>query len=365
MSKEDETFVEMMDRYAVRKGKQFELPLPFRDKNVVFPNNKPQAMGRLASLKRQLARDTGKYDSYKEKMDWLISNYAQLADLSKDCPGKVWRIPHHGVWQKGKLRVVFDVSAECDGVSLNKELIQGPDMINSLPGVLARFRLEDMGLMADIEAMFYQVLIPESQRSYFRFLWWKDGDLSGKVLEYEMCVHPFGAISSGACANYALKRTADEGEPQFGMEAAETVRRDFYVDDWLKSVANVSQGKQLVRDTRGLCATGVFNLTKFVSNSREVIESIPIENRASSVVNLDISATLPVERALGMHWCVEDDTIGFRVVMMDTPLTRSNVLGTISSIFDPLGLVSSFLVELCHRRSLIGVAAGNIACQMI
>ena len=267
-----------------------------------------------------------------------------MEDTSADKPGRVWRIPHHGVWQKGKLRVVFDLSAQQDGIALNTELLQGPDMTNLMAGVMLRFRLEDIALMADIEAMFYQVLIPESQRSFMRFFWFKDGNLDGEVVEYEMCVHPFGAISSGACANYALRKTADEQEFRFGTDVADTVRKDFYVDDWLKSVRDVSSAISLVKNVRDLCDSGGFNLAKFISNCREVIESVPVENRAPSLVNLDLLSTLPMERALGMHWSVENDSLEFRVILKDLPLTRRSVLGTISSIYDLLGLVSSFVL---------------------
>ncbi len=346
LSQEDELFLGIMKNGAAVRGNRHELPLPFRNKNVVFPNNKQQIISRVGSLRRQLARNPKKHAAYKKTMSWLISSYARKADTSMDRPGRVWRIPHHGVLEprKDKLRVVFDLTAQCDGVSLNTELLQGPDMANSLVGVLARFRKEDVAVMADIEAMFYRVLIPESQRSFLRFFWWKDGELNGELEEYEMCAHVFGAVSSGACANYALKKTADDGEARFGPEVAETVRRDFYVDDWLKSVGDVSTAIPLVKGVGDLCAAGGFNLTKFVSNSREVIESVPPDKRAPSVVNLDLSIALPMERALGMHWCIEDDTLGFRVVMKDTPLTRSSVLGTISSIYDPHGLVGPFVL---------------------
>ena len=117
-------------------------------------------------------------------MSWLISNYAQKADTSSDKKGKVWHIPHHGVYnaQKGKLRIVFDASAKFEGMSLNQELLQGPDMTNLLVGVLLRFRKEHVAIMADIEAMFYQVQIPEPQRSFFRFFWWEDGKLEEEPL---------------------------------------------------------------------------------------------------------------------------------------------------------------------------------------
>ena len=46
-----------------------------------------------------------------------------------------------------------------------------------------------------------------------------------------MTLHLFGAISSPACANYGLKRAADEGETEFGQEAANFIRNGFHVDD--------------------------------------------------------------------------------------------------------------------------------------
>ena len=77
--------------------------------------------------------------------------------------------PHHGVYhpcKPGKIRVVFDCSAEFHGTSLNKELLPGPDLTSQLVGVLTRFRTEEVALMADIEAMFHRVHIPKNERSF-------------------------------------------------------------------------------------------------------------------------------------------------------------------------------------------------------
>lgn len=47
-----------------------------------------------------------------------------------------------------------------------------------------RFHQERIAFMGDIESMFYQVHIPESQRNFVRFSWWPDGDLSQDLTEY-------------------------------------------------------------------------------------------------------------------------------------------------------------------------------------
>ena len=50
--------------------------------------------------------------------------------------------------------MVFDAAARFNGVSLNEQLYQGPDLANSLIGVLIRFREEEIAFTADLEAMF-------------------------------------------------------------------------------------------------------------------------------------------------------------------------------------------------------------------
>jgi hypothetical protein len=48
-----------------------------------------------------------------------------------------WFIPHHAVYhpkKPDKIRVVFDCSCQYNGVSLNEELLQGPDLTSSLIG---------------------------------------------------------------------------------------------------------------------------------------------------------------------------------------------------------------------------------------
>ena len=76
---------------------------------------------------------------------------------------------------------------------MNDCLLQGPDMTNSLLGVLLRFRKEDIAFCCDIEKMFYQFRVPSNQRDYLRFLWWKDGDTTKEPDIYRMTVHLFGA----------------------------------------------------------------------------------------------------------------------------------------------------------------------------
>lgn len=62
-------------------------------------------------------------------------------DQLMDSDSNVWYIPLHGVYhaRNGKLRVVFDCAVTYKGTSLNCQLLQGPDLTNSVVGVILRF----------------------------------------------------------------------------------------------------------------------------------------------------------------------------------------------------------------------------------
>ena len=95
--------------------------------------------------------------------------------------------------------------------------------------------------------MFYQVLIPECQRSMLRFLWLEGKNFNNQPTDQQMCVHIFGGVSSPSYCNYALKRTAIDNEVQFGPEPAKTLIRSFYVDDVLKSTPDAKSAINLIK----------------------------------------------------------------------------------------------------------------------
>ncbi len=190
---------------------------------------------------------------------------------------KVWYIPHHGVYhpqKPDKLRVVFDCSASYRGESLNQHLLQGPDQINGLVGVLSRFRQYPIAFSCDVEAMFHQFHVNAEHRNYLRFLWWENGDVSKEPKEYRMTIHLFGATSSPGCANYGLKAIADDNKEEFGEEVANFVKRDFYVDDGLKSLKSVQEAVSIIQKTTDMLSRGGLKLRKFVSNSKDVLATI-------------------------------------------------------------------------------------------
>jgi hypothetical protein len=97
-------------------------------------------------------------------------------------------------------------------------------------------------------------------------------------MEFRMTVQLFGAVSSPGCCNFALKRSADDYSAETNNEAANFVRKDFYVDDGIKSIPTTDAAINLIKNTKSLWKSGGFNLHKLISNSKEVIAAIPPEN---------------------------------------------------------------------------------------
>ena len=105
---------------------------------------------------------------------------------AKPQSGQVWYLPHFGVYNPKKptqIRVVFDSSAECTDVSLNKQLLSGPDLMNSPLGVVIRFRRKTTAVLCDIEQMFNSFHVHPNHRDFLRFLWFQDKKKTEKNLE--------------------------------------------------------------------------------------------------------------------------------------------------------------------------------------
>ena len=158
-----------------------------------------------------------------------------------------------------------------------------------------------------------------------------------------MHTHIFGATSSPAVALYALRKTALDNAADFSLEAVETVNNSFYVDDCLKYVPTVEEGLRLSSELRVLTLKGGFRLTKWASNSPELLSCIPEADRSKNVKDIDLDCeVLPAEKALGVVWAVETDTLGFHVTAAQKPSTRRGILSTVSSLYDPLGMAAPF-----------------------
>ena len=83
-----------------------------------------------------------------------------------------------------------------------------------------------------------------------------------------------------------------------------------------------------------------------------------MEDHAKGIRELNLEKDkLPMERTLGVGWCIESDNFKFRIVMQDCPLTRRGILSTVSSVYDPLGFLAPLILvgeglhqDLCRGK---------------
>ncbi|XP_076036814.1 uncharacterized protein LOC143022477 [Oratosquilla oratoria] len=339
-SQNDQKVINLWDKETQYEDGHYVLPIPWRGEPNL-PNNRDVAERRLRSLYKRLVKSST-LNVYSENISDLIkkgyAEYVPEIDIKRD-DGKVWYLPHHAVTSKtkpGKVRVVFDCAAQKNGVSLNSQCLQGPDLNNKLIHVLLRIRQYHYAITADIEAMYHQVKIPISDRDALRFLWY----VSDEIRELRMTSHPFGGIWCASSSTYALRKAVEDMQPC--EEVKDTLLWSFYVDDMLKSVASPQETIEVIEDTRSVLRHGGFNLTKFMINDVKLLESIDEQDRAKEAKELTSNMH---SKVLGIKWDVENDCFFFVSKGVQTQnVTRRVMLSQLDSTYDPLGLVLPIIV---------------------
>ncbi|XP_046558679.1 uncharacterized protein LOC124267735 [Haliotis rubra] len=266
----------ILDETTTLVDGHYQIDMLWKSNNTQLPNNYPYTRKRNNLLMKKLDRSNQFEEMYSKTLNQYIDKgyVTKVTDsVSSDYENnpRTWYIPHHGVQnpnKPGKVHVVFDAADSYKGTSLNDNLMCGPDLVNSLFGILQRFRLYGIVIAADMEAMYHQV--PEHDSHSLQFLWKVNRCEPGPPDIYKMGVHIFGATDSTACANYAVKRTALDNADQFSPVVIHTVLHHFYVNELLKSVKLPSPATELSRDMTTLMEKGGFHLHKWISNSSEV-----------------------------------------------------------------------------------------------
>ena len=78
------------------------------------------------------------------------------------------------------------ICKQCDGVSVNDAIHQGPKLQRELFDVLLRFRRNPLEIACDISEVYLQIEIAPKDRPLHRFLWGDLNQCKGPE-EYEFC----------------------------------------------------------------------------------------------------------------------------------------------------------------------------------
>lgn len=179
---------------------------PWKEPSPDLPDNCQLAVGRLKSTIQRLQRNPHLLQMYanviQEQLDrGIIEKISSDADVS---PLKHY-IPCHAVITPSKtttkVRVVYDASAKTrqSNKSLNKCLYRGPVLLPNFIGLLIRFQLSPINIVANVEKAFLNVGLQVLDRDVTRFLWLKDfknPNINDNLQIYRFCRIPFGIISS-------------------------------------------------------------------------------------------------------------------------------------------------------------------------
>ena len=325
---------------------RYQVSIPWNQHKAELHNNYGQAWQRLKNTESQLKRKPDIEEVYKKSIDsYKNKNFIRKVPKSEVKETK-WYLPHFPVIkperETTKVRIVFDASAQHQGISLNNAINQGPDLQQDLFQILLRFRKNKVALTCDISEMFMQIEIKPEDRKYFRFIWRDDPFEAPSVYEWQRVI--FGGNASPYLAHAVARENAKKFENTY-PRAVETVLKSTYTDDSLDSVETSTEAIQLYKELKLIWSNAGMNARKWLSNNVEVMKQIPMDER-SKQVDLSKNSGLPTTKTLGVLWNAQKDNFSFKTNKVgEERHTKRTFLRMISSIFDPLGFLTAFTVK--------------------
>ena len=322
---------------------RYEVALPWKDDSVKgrLLNNEVIVHKRLRNLLVKLDQDIELKKEYQRVLDSYEADHIIEEVPSQEISGvnPVYYMPHRPVVKLSssstKVRPVFDASASCyNGVSLNDCLSSGPSLNPDLVEVLIRFRRWPIAITADIRKAFLQISVQQKDRDVHRFLWSRD---DGTIRHMRFTRVPFGNTSSPFLLNATIKHHLDK-YPQ--TKVVQDLKVDMYTDNWLSGADSALEATEKFCQARSIFADASMDLTKLVSNSFLITAKF---HEKVYFVNSDEPNTV-----LGLKWCNSRDSFNFDVINPDSSVkvvsTKRSILSVIAKIFDPLGLISPFVM---------------------
>ncbi|XP_067017310.1 uncharacterized protein [Acropora muricata] len=188
--------------------------------------------------------------------------------------------------------------------------------------------------------MYLQIEVKEQDRSHFQV---RDLDPNREQDVFEFNRVVFGKNSAPMESQFVAQESARRNQDRYPL-AAETVLKSTYMDDSIDSVENDEERVELYRQLKALWGAANMQARKWISNSPEVMEKIPAEERATEIV-ID-SGQDPITKTLGISWNSTKDelTVTASPVSPGFQTTKRNILRKIATIFDPLGFVCPYVV---------------------
>ncbi|XP_065083387.1 uncharacterized protein LOC135705543 [Ochlerotatus camptorhynchus] len=341
---------------------KFETGLLWKHDYIELPDSWPMAEKRLRCLEKRLQKHPALYDTVRWQIAEFLSKGYVHESTEDELNGfdlrRTWYLPLGIVvnpHKPGKVRLIWDAAAKVEGISLNDQLLKGPDLLTSLLAVLFQFREREVAISADIMEMFLQILIRAVDRSALLFLWRDSPELPIKIMVTDVAI--FGATCSPVQSQFVKNLNAAE-HGELYPRAASAIQNKHYVDDYLDSVDTIEEAVQLASEVAAIHGKADFFIRNWTSNSVEVLERIGEANPAA-VKRFAVGKDCRFERLLGMIWSPEEDVFSFglhfreelrQLIDGEVIPTKRELLSVVMSLYDPLGLIAAFII---HGKVLV------------
>ncbi|XP_030763274.1 uncharacterized protein LOC115887891 [Sitophilus oryzae] len=313
---------------------RFIVKQPFKQSEDILGDSKNTAINRFLNLERRFEKNSNLKKEYQNFItEYQNLNHMTLANDQTDISG--FFLPHHCVFKMDstttKLRVVFDGSSKStSGYSLNDLLMVGPNVQDSLFNILTRFRFYPIVLSADIEKMYRQIYLHESQRHLQKILWRPDRNQD--LLVYNLNTVTYGTASAAFLATRSLQEIGHL-EANDNPNISDIILHDFYVDDLLTGGQTPQDVKELKDNLYKTLHKYGMNLRKWLSNDKSITA-----DSDDIFISLDYDNQT---KTLGLLWNSLSDSLQFNIKHeIPDKTTKRTILSSIAQIFDPMGLLT-------------------------
>ncbi|XP_044751642.1 uncharacterized protein LOC123311641 [Coccinella septempunctata] len=318
-----------------RDDRRYEVCMPWIEGHSPLSSNFDLSYKRLLHTVKKLKRDNF-YNVYDNVFDnWLAEGVIECSSENEPLETSSQSghfLPHHPVYKPSStttpVRPVFDASSGAKNQpSLNQCLEKGINLIELIPSMILRFRLDKIGITADIRKAFLQIGLQENDRNFLKFLWY---DKNGKIKIYRHARVVFGVTCSpfllGAVLEFHLQETLRESiheENSYSPEVISKLLKSFYVDNILISVQNEEALNQFIEQSTKILADRKFELRGW---EHSLPENVEVEAKSN---------------ILGLIWNRKLDTLELSLEWFDKMdvglITKRTILSAAHKLFDPIG----------------------------